>query len=142
MVKSKAKSTETSSTKSSTLSSKAASLKESVKRGAKVLGRPFKKLKTSIATAASSRSTHSRSTVSLPTSEINPSENGPININQSESEGTRRSNSESPDDELGPKEELGSYFTCSLFILTLIGFLRGTQGTLAVTYLHVLQTRC
>ena len=110
MAKSKSKSTDTSSTKSSMLSSKAESLKQSVKCGTKVLGRPFKKLKTSIAMAASSCSTHSHSTVSLPTSEATPSENGPIEIDRSRSDGTSRSNSV----ELGPKEELGSYLCDSL----------------------------
>src|SRR5882672_2209850 len=119
MANSKGKSTDTSSTKSSTLSSKAASLKQSVKCGAKVLGKPFKKLKTSIATAASSHSTHSHSTVSLPTSEATPSKNSPIKFGGSQSDGASRSNSV----ELGPEEELGSYLCDSLFMLTLIGFL-------------------
>jgi len=95
----KSKGTDTSSIKSSTLSCKAESLKQSVKRGTKALGRPFKKLKTSI---SSSHSTHSRSTVSL-TSEATPSENRPIEIDGSQSEGASRSNSV----ELGPEEELG-----------------------------------
>jgi len=78
MANSKGKITDTSSTKSSMLLSKVASLKQSVKHGAKVLGRPFKKLKTFIAMAASSCLTHSHSMVSLPTSEASPSENCPI----------------------------------------------------------------
>ena len=124
MAKSKGKSTDTASTKSSTLSSKAESLNQSVKCGTKVLGKPFKKLKTSIAMAVSSRSTHSHSTVSLPTSEATPSENGPIEIDGSQSDGTSRSNSV----ELGPKEELGSYSCDSLFMLTLIGFLEALKA--------------
>ena len=99
----KSKGTDTSSSKSSTLSRKAKSLQQSVKRGAKVLGGPFKKLKTSISMAASSRSTHSRSTASLPTSEATPSENCPKEIDGSQSESASHSNSV----ELGPKEELG-----------------------------------
>jgi len=119
MANSKGKSTDTSSTKSSMLLSKVASLKQSVKHGAKVLGRPFKKLKTFIAMAASSCLTHSHSMVSLPTSEASPSENCPIKIDGSQSDGTSHSNSV----ELGPKEELGSYLCDSLFMLTLISFL-------------------
>jgi hypothetical protein len=119
MANSKGKSTDTSSTKSSTLLSKAASLKQLVKCSAKVLRRPFKKLKTSIAMAASSRSTHSHSTVSLPTSKATPSENHPIKIVGSQSDGASRSNSV----ELGPKEELGNYLCDSLFMLPLIGSL-------------------
>jgi hypothetical protein len=110
MAKSKGKSTDTAPTKSSTLLSKE-SLKQSVKRDAKVLGKPLKKLRTSIATAASSCSTHSHSTVSLPTSEATPSENGPIKIDGSQSDGTSHSNSV----ELGPEEELGSY-SCTLYL--------------------------
>lgn len=57
-------STDRSSMKSSSLSSKAASLQKSVKKGVKVLARPFKKLKTSIsvATRRSSQSIRSQST--------------------------------------------------------------------------------
>ena len=119
MANSKGKITDTSSTKSSMLLSKVASLKQSVKHGAKVLGRPFKKLKTFIAMAASSCLTHSHSMVSLPTSEASPSENCPIKIDGSQSDGTSCSNSV----ELGPKEDLGSYLCDYLFMLTLIGFL-------------------
>ena len=92
----KSKGTDTSSSKSSTLSRKAESLQQSVKHGAKVLGGPFKKLKTYISMAASSRLT-----VSLPTSEATPSKNRPIDGSQSES--TSCSNSV----EFGPDEELG-----------------------------------
>ena len=99
----KSKGTDTSSSKSSTLSRKAESLQQSVKHGAKVLGGPFKKLKTSILMAASSHSTHSHSTVSLPTFEATPSENRPIEIDGSQNESASRSNSV----ELGLKEELG-----------------------------------
>jgi hypothetical protein len=106
MAKTTAKTTETSSTKSSKLSGKAKSLKQSVKHGAKVLARPFKKLKTSIATAVSSRSTHSRSTASLPVSENDPSENDPTYI-ESQSGSVRRSNSENA---VGPEEELGTLY--------------------------------
>ena len=113
MANSKGKSTDTTSTKSSMLSSKMASLKQSVKCGTKVLGRPFKKLKTSIVMAASSCSIHLHSTVSLPTSEASPSKNCPIEIDGSQSDGTSHSNSV----ELGPKEELGSIHV-TLYMLT------------------------
>jgi hypothetical protein len=51
-----AKSTETGSTKSSVVSGKAASIKNSIRKGAKAITRPFKKLKKSISSSIRSRS--------------------------------------------------------------------------------------
>src|ERR1700720_4953205 len=99
MVKTMAKTTETSSIKFAKLSGKAESIKQLVKHGVKVLARPFKKLKTSIATTMSSSLTHSRSTAS---------------------------------------KELGMLYHQFSFILTLIRFIRNTQGTLAIANLHIL----
>lgn len=93
-----AKSTETASTKSSVASSRAASLKKSVKAGAKVIVRPFKKLKQSLSTT---RSTVSRSSTALALSEDeadNPDEKSDTD------DGNSRSSS-AP--ELTPEQELG-----------------------------------
>jgi hypothetical protein len=51
-----AKSTETGSTKSSVVSGKTASIKNSIRKGAKAITQPFKKLKKSISSSIRSRS--------------------------------------------------------------------------------------
>lgn len=94
------KSTETSSTKSSLVSRKAASLKNTVKKGAKVVTRPFKKIKQAL--SISSRSSLSRTSLSLPlsgneTSDNSGSERGSVDGNES-----------NPEPGLTPKQELGA----------------------------------
>jgi hypothetical protein len=89
------KSIDTSSTKSSALSRKAASIKKTVQKGAKAIARPFKKLKTAVSNASTSRS---QSTTTLPISNADP-DNG----------SDRSSTDEEPQVELGPKEQLGKH---------------------------------
>jgi hypothetical protein len=95
-----AKSAENSSTKSSL--SKAASLKASVKKGAKNIARPFKKLKQSFSNS-SSRSSHSRAST-VPA--LSDNEAG-VTTNKSGSErGSLDGNESEP--ELTPEQELGA----------------------------------
>jgi hypothetical protein len=103
------KSTAASSTKSS-LSSKTASLKKNVKKGAKVLARPFKKLKASVSTSTS-RSARSPSITTLPASD-----NDTLNIDD-HSERSSIDSADAPgtddgaDVELSPEDQLGECFS-------------------------------
>ena len=93
---------ETSSTKSPLASSKAASLKNSVKKTAKAVAQPFKKLKQSLSVSSSQRSLHSQSSVVLPLSDNEPGDD-------TSSSGRQNAGNESkPEDaEITPEKELG-----------------------------------
>jgi hypothetical protein len=94
-----AKSAETESTKSSTISGKAVSMKKTIKRSAKAIARPFKKVKQSFSTRSATRSIASRLSMVLP-----PSDNEADNLNAksvSDNGGT------DPEVELTPEQELG-----------------------------------
>jgi hypothetical protein len=126
-----AKSAETLSTKSSIISGKAASLKKAVKKGAKAVGRPFKKIKQSLSIRSTTHSIASRSSTAPP-----PSDNEADNLDDKSVPDV--CDSSEPEIELMPEQELGS---CILHDVILITYFRGTQEDLALAYLFILQAR-
>jgi hypothetical protein len=129
-----ANSIETNSTKSSIISGKAASLKKSVRKGAKAITWPFKKLKKSISTA-SMRSIYSLASTTDATSDNKNANHG----NEPSADGQGDSSGSEPEVELTPQEELSTLFNHHLIINTNSICVRGTAGALALTHLHVLQ---
>ncbi len=103
------KPTEISSTKSSSISSKAASLKKSVKKGAKVLAQPFKKLKTSIS-AVASRSSGSIRLIRSQSPSMAPGNTGDdFDDGRSHRSGSDGDQSDSePEGDLSPEAQLGA----------------------------------
>jgi hypothetical protein len=97
-----AKSSETMSTKSSIVSGKTASLKKTVKKSAKAITQPFKKIKQALSIRSATRSTTSRSSTAFP-----PSNNEADNDKSVADNGSAHGSSE-PEVELTPEQELGS----------------------------------
>ena len=110
-----AKSADTISTKSSIISGKAVSLKKTVKKSAKAITQPFKKLKQSISSHLATRSTISRSSSAIPPSDHEADGNNPKSIADN---GSAHSSSE-PEVELTPEQELSASSSHSLCDVTL-----------------------
>jgi hypothetical protein len=120
-------------------------LKKKVQKGVKALARPFKKLKTSLASVSTSRSSvHSHSST-LPASNNNPFNTNDrserSSLGSRDGDGCRSSESE-PDVELTPEQQLGMCGLLFIVIHTNYIYIRGTQEELAVAYILILQTQC
>jgi len=102
------KPTEISSTKSSSISSKAASLKKSIKKGAKVLTQPFKKLKTLIS-AVALRSSGSICSICSQSPSTAPGNTGnDFDDGCSHRSGSDGDQSDSEPEDLSPEAQLGA----------------------------------
>ena len=132
-----ANSIETNSTKSSVIAGKTVSLKKSVRKGAKAITQPFKKLKKAISTASIHlQRSHFSTTVSSCDNEgVDP---GNESSTDSQGDGSRSE----PEVELTPQEELSMSFSYYLVVYINYICVRGTPGALALAHLHVLQTGC
>jgi hypothetical protein len=138
-----AKTTETSSTKttkSSVFSRKAVSLKTTVRRGAKAIARPLKKLKKAISTASTTRSTHS---TTPPLSDDETVDDEAVDDETVDIESESRSAHGDDKVALTREEELGTlrFPLVGIRLITYATTTRGTQKELAFTYLFVLQAR-
>ena len=103
-----AKSAETMSTKPSLISSKAASLKKTVKKSAKAIGRPFKKIKQSLANHSTTHLIASHSSTALATSDHEADhEADGVNDRSITGDGSAHS-SDKAEVELMPKQQLGA----------------------------------
>jgi len=125
---------ETNSTKSSVLSSKAMSLKKLVRKGAKAVTQPFKKLKKSLSTVLMPSKCSCSSTT------VSPTENEGVDPGNESSTDSKGDGSRSePEVELTPEEELIMSSSYYLIVYTNYFCIRGTPGALVLTHLHVLQ---
>ena len=95
---------ETSSTKSPLVSSKAASLKKSVKKTAKAVARPFKKLKQSLSVSSSRRLLRSQSSVVLPLSDNEPGDDNELGDGNEPGDDTSSGGRQNAGDESEPEE--------------------------------------
>ena len=132
-----AKSADTMSTKSSIISGKAVSLNKTVKKGTKVITRPFKKFRQSCSIRSAAHST-SRSSMAFPSSDHEANSDNDKSITDN---GSGHGSSE-PEVEFTPQQELGLSSFYLLCDVMLIIYFRGAQKNLALAHLFILQTRC